>query len=184
MSATVNNQTIPVAGNYQIDQVRSWIDFATTDIFGLRKVRGTFAVSEGEIAVKDPVGDSTVYAVADPASIKTDSSIRDSQVRSALFLNVKRHPRMVFRSTSLTEVDGTWRLSGVLNVKGVDAPLELTVTDISSTGDELRVTATGTVDRFNHGVRAMPGMAGRRLQLTVTVAAKASPFADQQPISL
>lgn len=178
MSATVNNQTVPVAGNYQIDQVRSRIDFATTDMFGLRKVRGTFAVSEGEIAVKNPVRGSTVYAVADPASIKTDSSMRDSQVRGALFLNVRRHPRMVFRSTSLTEVDGTWRLSGVLNVKGADAPLELSVTGISSTEDELTVTATGTVDRFKHGVRAMPGMAGRLLQLTVTAVAKASPPAS------
>ena len=175
MSAAITIQTIPVVGNYQIDQARSRIDFTTTDMFGLRNVNGTFNVSEGAIGVKDPVQGTAVYAVADPASIKTDTPMRDAQVRSRLFLDVKRHPQMTFRSTSVTEADGTWRLSGVLNVKGADAPLELTITDISTTGGELRATATGTVDRFNHGVRAMPGMAGRRVQLTVTVVAQASP---------
>ena len=175
MGAAINSQTIPVAGNYQIDQVRSRIDFTTTDMFGLRKVKGTFNVSEGGITVKDPVRSSTVYAVADPASIKTDTALRDGQVRGRLFLNARRFPQITFRSTSVTEVDGAWRLAGVLNVKGVDAPLELTLTDISATGNELRATATATVNRFDHGVRAMPGMAGRLVQLTVTVVAKASP---------
>ena len=175
MSAAITTQAIPLAGSYQIDPARSRIDFTTTDLFGLRKVKGTLSVPEGAIAVKDPARGTAVYAVADPASVSTGTPLRDAQVRSRLFLDARRHPRMTFRSTSATEADGTWRLPGVLTVKGADAPLELTITGISATGGELRATATGTVDRFSHGVRAMPGMAGRRVQLTVTVVAQASP---------
>src|SRR5579859_6585590 len=93
MSAAITIQTIPATGNYQIDQARSRIDFTTTDMFGLRKVKGTFNVSEGAIGVKDPVQGTAVYAVADPASIKTDTPMRDTQVRSRLFLDVKRQDR-------------------------------------------------------------------------------------------
>ncbi|MET3804396.1 polyisoprenoid-binding protein YceI [Nakamurella sp. UYEF19] len=61
-----------------------------------------------------------------------------------------------------------WVAVGTLTVAGVAAPLELTVTKIRLAGGTLTVTATGSVDRYAHGVVKSRGMAGRRLGLTVS----------------
>jgi polyisoprenoid-binding protein YceI len=59
-------------------------------------------------------------------------------------------------------------VSGVLTVKGRPAPLNLTV--IGATAEETAVVfrASGTVDRYAHGVTMMRGMAARRLLIKIT----------------
>lgn len=170
-SETTTGLPTPTAATYKIDTTRSQIRFLTHDMFGLSKVKGSFALSRGEIAVKDPLQSSTVKAAVDAVSFKTRNPIRDGQVRSRLFLDAKRHPQLAFRSTSLTQVDGRWRLTGMLKVKGAEAPIELTVTDAVVESDRITFTATGTVDRYEHGIRTFPGMAARRLEITVSVVA-------------
>jgi polyisoprenoid-binding protein YceI len=174
MSETIIGLPTPTAATYKIDADRSQIRFVTRHMFGLGKVKGSFALSAGEIAVKDPLPGSSVNVAANAASFATRNPIRDAHVRSRMFLDARRYPQLVFRSTSLTQVDGRWRLTGRLSVKGVEAPLELTVTKAHVAGDRITFTATGTVDRYDHGVRAFPGMAARRLDITVSVAADAS----------
>ena len=59
----------------------------------------------------------------------------------------------------------------MLTVKGRPAPLELTVTDVTAEGTALVLRATGTVDRYTHGVTMMRGMAARHLSVEVTARA-------------
>jgi polyisoprenoid-binding protein YceI len=175
MSEATNQHPVPAVGDYRIEPADSRIEFATRHVFGLLKVTGSVAMARGIIHVQDPLDKSTVYAVAEPGTIHTRNPVRDRRLRGRMFLDANRHSEMVFRSESLREVNGSWRLSGTLSVKNVEAPLELTIVEVLSTGGNLNVTATGAVDRFQHGIRAMPGMAARRLQLTLSVAAKALP---------
>jgi hypothetical protein len=54
---------------------------------------------------------------------------------------------------------------------GRPAPLDLTVADVATEGDALVFRASGTVDRYAHGVTAMRGMAARHLTIQITARA-------------
>jgi polyisoprenoid-binding protein YceI len=169
MNVTAPVIDVPASGTYHVDPEHSEITFRTRHMFGLGKVVGTFGIAAGEIVVAEPLVDSTVFAEAGAASFATDNAKRDDQVRSKKFLDVERYPTIMFRSNQLVEESGTWVLHGVLTVRGNDAPLALEITRSEASGDGLVLQAVGSVDRFDHGITAMRGMAGRHLELTVSV---------------
>jgi polyisoprenoid-binding protein YceI len=74
----------------------------------------------------------------------------------------------LFRTTGVRRSGDAWAVSGVLTVKGKPALLDLTVTDEGAT---LVVRASGTVDRYAHGVTMMRGMAARHLSVEITARA-------------
>jgi len=76
-------QQIPPIGRYQIDIQRSAVTFKCRHLFGLARVRGTFAIRNGVIDVTDPVADSRVQVQIDTASFHTGNRQRDRDVRSA-----------------------------------------------------------------------------------------------------
>jgi polyisoprenoid-binding protein YceI len=166
-SATTSSQA-PPAGQYAVDGSSSTVTFITKHMFGLGKVRGRLAVAHGSVLVADQIEDSTVDVEIPAASFSTRNPLRDSQVRSPLFLNARRHQAITFRATSIRRQADGWTVSGTLTVKGRSGPVDLTVTDIDVRGATVIYTAEGTVDRYALGVSAMRGMAARHLSVTVT----------------
>jgi polyisoprenoid-binding protein YceI len=156
------------AGRYAIDPAGSSVRFVTRHMFGLARVRGALAVTSGALAVTEPAEESNVEASVSAGSFSTGNPVRDPQVRSRLFLDVRRHPMITFRSTAIRRSGDAWAVSGVLTVKGHSAPLDLTVTDVTTEGTSLVLRASGTVDRYAHGVTAMRGMAARHLSVEIT----------------
>lgn len=154
---------LPTAGSYRIDPSRSRVGFTTRHMFGLAPVKGTFTLRSGEVVVADPVEGSSARATVDAASFDTGNPKRDKDVRSTKFLDTDAHPDITFASTGLSRSDGGWVLQGSITARGVSAPADLVVTDISPIGDDLVLTATTTVDRYAHGLTAAKGIAGRRL---------------------
>lgn len=171
MSTTSRAVQAPPAGRYAIDPAGSSVTFVTKHMFGLGKVRGTFTVTRGVITIADPPQDSRVKAEVSAASFSTRNFLRDSQVRSRLFLGVRRHPAISFRSDSVRRDRGGWSVAGVLTVKGQTAPVELTVTSASAEGAAIVVRADCTVDRYAHAITMMPGMAARQLSVQITARA-------------
>jgi polyisoprenoid-binding protein YceI len=171
MSTTSTAVQAPPAGRYAIDPAGSSVTFVTKHMFGLGKVRGTFTVTRGVITIADPPQDSRVEAEVSAASFSTRNFLRDSQVRSRLFLGVRRHPAISFRSDSVRRDRGGWSVAGVLTVKGQTAPVELTVTSASAEGAAIVVRADCTVDRYAHAITMMPGMATRQLSVQITARA-------------
>jgi polyisoprenoid-binding protein YceI len=140
-------------------------------MFGLGKVRGRLQVTRGVITIADPPEDSRVEAELSASSFSTGNLMRDPQVRSRLFLDVRRHPAISLRSDSIKQCQGGWSVAGVLTVKGRTAPIELTVNGISVEGAAIVFQADCTVDRYAHAITMMPGMAARRLSVQITVRA-------------
>ena len=175
-SQPAGSQTVetPASGTYLVDPQLSHVDFTTTHLFGLGKVKGSFDVASGEVVVTDPVSPSTAMAEADTTSFRTGNAMRDGKVRSKTFLDATNHPTIRFRSTSLRSEDGTWVLHGVLSVRGHESPLDLQITKSAVRGDTLEIQAVGSVDRYAHRVNATKGMVGRHLQLTITATAHRS----------
>jgi polyisoprenoid-binding protein YceI len=158
----------PPEGRYVIDPAGSSVRFVTRHMFGLARVRGTLAVTSGAVAVTESAEGSNVEAALSAASFSTGNPVRDPQVRSRLFLDARRHPVVSFRSTAVRRSGDAWTVSGVLTVKGRPAPLDLTVTDVTTEGSSLVLRASGAVDRYAHGVTAMRGMAARHLAVEIT----------------
>src|SRR6267378_2479879 len=171
MSTTSTAVQAPPAGRYAIDPAGSSLTFATKHMFGLGKVRGRLKVTRGVITIADPPEDSRVEAEVSAASFSTRNLMRDPQVRSRLFLDVRHHPAISFRSGSIRQHREAWSVTGVLTVKGHTTPVELILADVLAEGAAIVFRAGCTVDRYAHGITMMPGLAARRLSVQITARA-------------
>ncbi|HEY7598016.1 MAG TPA: YceI family protein [Actinophytocola sp.] len=170
-STTTDTVAIPATGEYRVDPDRSTISFATRHLFGLAPVRGTFRLRDGHIRVAgDPAG-SAARAVVAADSFHTGSNARDTEVRSAHYLDVDRHPDIVFASTDLERTEGGWVLHGTLTVRGRTNPVPVRILSLATAGQGVRLRARARVDRYAFGITAGRGLAGRRLTLTLDVVA-------------
>lgn len=171
MTSPMTARQAPPAGRYTLDPATTSVTFVTKHMFGLARVRGTLAVTSGVVTIAEPAEGSSVEAEVSAASFSTRNVIRDPQVRSRMFLHVRRHPAISFRSTAVRRSGDAWTVTGVLTVKGRPAPLNLTITEVTAEGSTLSFRASGTVDRYAHGVTTMRGMAARHLSADVTAQA-------------
>ena len=157
----------PQPGHYDIDPDRSRVTFATRHLFGLGRVKGSFAVRSGRADIADPLEVSAIYAEIDTASFRTNGGPRDHSVRSARFLDAAGHPVMTFRSDRIAPQDQA--LTGTLTVRGTTRPVTLAVTRCELADGSFTARATTRVDRTEFGITAARGLAARYLDLTVEV---------------
>jgi polyisoprenoid-binding protein YceI len=183
--------TAPQPGHYDIDPDRSRVTFATRHLFGLARVKGSFAIRGGTADVADPITASAIYAEIETASFRTKSRQRDHSVLSPRFLDPAGHPVMTFRSDRIEaegqgsvtkerglEPSGGSRgvvppgqqgqtLTGTLTVRGTTRPVTLTVNRCEVSRGSFTVRATARIDRTEFGITAARGLAARYLDLTV-----------------
>ncbi len=155
----------PQLGRYRIDPGGSSVTFRTRHLFGLAPVHGRFALRGGTVDVTEPLSGSRIYAEIEAASFRTGNPLRDGQVRSARFLGAGGYPVLAFSSKGL---DGQV-LAGALTVREVTREVSVLaeVTDVSPGSFTAR--ATVRIDRYDFGVTASRGLAGRYLDVTVEV---------------
>jgi len=157
----------PQPGHYDIDPDRSRVTFATRHLFGLGRVKGSFAVRRGSADIADPLEVSALYAEIDTASFRTNSRQRDRSVLSPRFLDAAGHPVMTFRSDRIAAEDQA--LTGTLTVRGTTRPVTLTVTRCEMSRGSFTARAAARIDRTEFGITAARGLAARYLDLTVEV---------------
>ncbi len=95
----------------------------------LTKVRGRFTKFSGSFVYdpKDPKSWSA-DAVIDAASIDTDNSFRDKDLRSPNFFDAAKCPKIEFKSTKVAALkDGSFKLLGELTMHCVTKPVALDV---------------------------------------------------------
>lgn len=173
-SETSDAVDTPTRGRYQIDPARSEVRFRTRHLFGLAEVTGTVQVRSGELVVTDPPSASTVTAILDSGSFRTTNPRRDTDVRSARFLQVDDYPDITFEAAGPHRGGAGWTLPGRLTVRRETNPIELAVVSLQVVGEELRARATTRVDRFSFGLRRAKGMAARHLDIELAVTAQRS----------
>ena len=168
---TTHAHTSIQPGDYDIDPQLTKIRFRTRHMFGLGPVRGSFAIRSGAVRVADPLAESTVYAEIEAGSFATGNPQRDRTVLQRRHLDAARHPVITFAAQGTQPRDTspvTGEIRGTLTVRGVERPVMLAVTSAEPAGARIAVTATMHVDRFEFGLTAMRGMAGRYLDLELT----------------
>ena len=118
------------AGQYKIDPDHTTVSFRVRHLF--TSVDGRFDKFDGTITF-DPAKPETaaVDGTIDAASVNTNVTERDKHLRSADFFDVENHPKLLFKSTKVTEVapDKTHgKMAGLLNIRGVEKEVVLDVT--------------------------------------------------------
>jgi len=136
---------------FGIDRTHSHLGF-TIGFMGLTKVRGTFNDFTATILYDDvhPERSSLTLSI-DPATIDTNSDMRDKDLQGEAWFASAKHPRIVFQSTRI-EPKGKDRyvIHGQLTVKGVTraiaVPMTRTVPRSADTGwGNIRIGGTGAV---------------------------------------
>ncbi|MGW3861747.1 YceI family protein [Streptomyces sp. NPDC005047] len=142
------NQLLPAAGAYEIDQAASTVRFDTRAMFGLLPVRGTFTIGRGRIIVADPAEESSVHVAIEARSFESANQQRDEHVRSPHYLDVARHPELVFRSQRLERSVADATLYGELTVCGVTQPIAVALGTVTSEGKRMTASGPATIDRY------------------------------------
>ena len=162
-------------GRYVIDPASSAVTFRTRHMFGLGRVRGTFAIRGGAVEITGQPGEARCYAEIDAASFRTGNPQRDATVRSARLLDTDHHPVIIFEAQRLdgtgpdsTGPDSTG-LTGQLTVRGVTRPAAIAAELTGAAPGGFTARGTVRVDRTAFGVTAYRGLAARQLDLIVEV---------------
>jgi polyisoprenoid-binding protein YceI len=165
-------------GRWRVLQDRSRIGFRVKKM-GLYYVKGRFSRVEGTL---DPDGRSEV--VIDASSISTRMPPRDWHLRSADFLDVRRHPEIRAGIDSIEPADDRgFTAVAVFDLHGERGPLELRghlhpAPDAGGNGaGRLLLHLQGTLDRREFGIRARPPVewiVGRDVLLDVELALERS----------
>ena len=113
------------ATTYAIDTDHTTVSFKVRHLFA--KVEGTFRQFEGTIDyVPGHPEQWKTAATIQAASIDTRVEKRDTHLRSKDFFEVDTYPTIAFRSTEITDVQGTnAKLHGLLTIHGVEKPVVL-----------------------------------------------------------
>jgi polyisoprenoid-binding protein YceI len=125
----------------------------------ITNVRGEFEKFRGDVAYDAAHPEATrIEATIDVASLNTREAKRDSDLRSALFFDVDKHPEMTFVSKSARSAgDGNLEVTGDLTIRGITHEVTLSVRDISSAVDmrgnaRIGATASTKIKRSDFGM--------------------------------
>jgi len=119
---------IPAPGAYELDPPHTFITFSVQHMV-VGRVRGRFNSCSGTITVAEDPTKSSLDVSVDTESIDTQNEMRDEDLRSPRFLDVRAFPVMTYRATGVTpDLDSRWTLAGDLTVRDVTRTVPLSGT--------------------------------------------------------
>jgi polyisoprenoid-binding protein YceI len=161
---------------YDIDPVHTWVGFSVSHFF--TKVPGFFGKVKGTVTVdREHLEKSNVEAVIEVASITTNTSMRDDDLRSANFFAADKFPTMTFKSKTWKYTGGSaYVVTGDLTIKGVTKSVVLKVTSLGFGPGMKGVAISGwevstTLDRRDFDSSADQGMIGNNVEIVIQVEA-------------
>lgn len=152
----VDGRLVPAAGRWELDPSHSRVEFVARHLM-VTKVRGAFKEFSGSFEVAEDPAASTLTVDVDLVSVDTGAEDRDNHLRSPDFFDLDNHPKMTFRSTSLSPSGDNWKLTGDLSIKGVTRPVILDMEFLGVAADpwgnaKAAFSATGEIEREDFGV--------------------------------
>ena len=180
MLAAVPAVAAAQAATWTIDPGHSAATFTVRHMV-VANVKGEFAGPIGS-ATFDPKDLSTlrVDATIDARTINTRNPDRDKDLRSELFFDVAKYPKITFKSRSVTvEGAGKLKIAGDLTIKGITKQVTL---DVEGPTQEIKdiwgsrrigATATTTINRrdfnivYNRMLEAGGAVVGDQVSITL-----------------
>ncbi len=116
------------ADEYKIDKVHSTVGFSVKHLV-ISSVPGRFTDFDGTIVYDDKdVTKSSVKVTIQAASINTDNSHRDDDLRGPNFLDTAKYPTITFESKQVKKTPNGLVAVGTLTIKDVSKEIELPFT--------------------------------------------------------
>lgn len=146
----------PEAGAYTVDPMHSSVNFEIPHLV-ISTVEGKFKTFKGTLTLNDKFEKSALQAEADVSSIDTSVTDRDNHLKSPDFFDAAKHPKMTFKSTSITGTPESFKLTGDLTIKGItkkvtfDGTYKGTVKDAYG-NSKAAFTATAKISRKDFGL--------------------------------
>ena len=128
-------------------------------------VRGEMPVLSGELDMTAGSLEGTV----DPTQLKTPNPTRDSDLKSAGFLDVEKHPQIRFAALSVKERDGQWDLIGDLEVRGVKKPVTFRTDTVEFDDARGHAVARAVVNRHDFEVSKMRYIVNADIELVLDI---------------
>jgi len=131
VSAAVPTKTmapaLPAAGTYKVDPDHSFVYFsAWHHVVG--SVRGRFDKTTGTITAAPNPADCAVDITIDTATINTQITERDDDLKSADFFDVKKFPTATYVGRGVRRAGDRWVMDGTLTIRGVAKVVPMTFT--------------------------------------------------------
>ena len=163
---------------YRVEPVNGTVAFSVMK-WGVIREEGSFRNFVATI-VYDPrdIAASRVAFTIDAKSIDTKNDNRDETLRSEDFLDVRRHPRLTFRSTRVVPAGkNVAHVTGDLTIRGVTRqitiPVRLTGMASRKGGDLAAFETSFVIDRRQFGVdgarwsSGAPGILGNEVSIRI-----------------
>ena len=132
---------------YRLTEANTKIEFTGTKPGG--KHDGGFKRVSGSIVIADDA-EPQVDVEIDCGSVWSDNFLLTWHLKGADLLNVKKHPKARFKSTSVVTTDEGTRIEGKLTFLGVTKPV--TVDATLDAGKTLRLRGRAILDRRDFGM--------------------------------
>ena len=143
--------------NYRIEPGQSAVNFSVKHMV-LSTVRGKFTDFSGILELEEnDLTKSSVSLRINAASITTENTIRDKDLRSANFLDGEKYPEITFVSHRIVKQNDGYLLVGDLNMHGVSRELSIPFTfngRVKDLAGKMRVGFEGhvTINRKDWGI--------------------------------
>jgi polyisoprenoid-binding protein YceI len=142
-----------LAGTWQLDPVHSSVGFEVPYLVGTFK--GQFRDAQAKLIVAD--GEATLEGAAKVDSVDVKDENLSAHLQSPDFFDADRHPEILFSAQDIDLDSETVAARGVLTIKGVTKPVEVTGTltapIVDAYGNErIGLVLSTTVDRHEFGV--------------------------------
>jgi polyisoprenoid-binding protein YceI len=140
-----------------VDPVHSHVGFSVRHMM-VTTVRGKFTAYRGTLDLDAAdFTRSRIEGEIDVASIDTGNPDRDNHLRSADFFDVATHPKITFKSTSITRDGDGYKVTGDLSIRGQTHPVTLDVENAGTSKNPwgqvvTGVSATGSINRKDFGL--------------------------------
>lgn len=110
---------------WSIDPTHSEVGFKVKHMM-FTNVSGKFKTYDAEITTEDDdFTKSEISFSADINSIDTNNTDRDNHLKSADFFDAENHPKLTFKSSSLTKSGDEYQLTGELSLHGITKTVKL-----------------------------------------------------------
>lgn len=146
------------ADSYTLDPTHTFANFEI-DHFGFSTHRGRFNTTSGKLTLDVAEKTGSVEVSIDTASIDTGFAKLEEHIRSEDFLDVKKFPKMTFKSSKFDfEGEMLTSIEGDLTLHGVTKPVTLAVTHFKCDVNPIfkkfvcGAAATTTIKRTEFGV--------------------------------
>jgi polyisoprenoid-binding protein YceI len=122
-----STSSLPAPGAYKVDPDHSFVYFsAWHHVVGV--VRGRFDKVTGTITAATDPANCAVDIVIDTATISTQITERDDDLRGPDFFDVKQFPMATYQGRGVRRSGSAWIMDGTLTIRGISKTVPLTFT--------------------------------------------------------